>query len=438
MKRLRVDEIAGILPELDELRPLLDRIYARAEPDPDRAWSGSGELGTVGDRIVPAGALDGSAEALADEVRDHLRGVYDSVGGAVRSLARGATTDAAEALLDAADREERARHLGRAEAYARAAHHIVRGERDGRIRARCLRRLGRALRSQGRLEEGARRYEEAYRIGTASRAARDAATAAIGRGNIAIDRGRWSEAEEWYDRAAALLEGEEPGPEQWHVELNRSIVAYRRGEFERSREHLDRAEEVAGRVGDASAGPIVENAWGRLLAAEQQTEAAAERLRGALEAAEDPTARVTIAVNLGECLLDLGQPLDAGELARDAERTALREGVVPKLPEVYRLLGRVARAQGHADAIVFYERALDIVRHRDLPAFERAQTLEEYSSLESDAGRTGSARTMLEEALALYRDLGMKEAEQRIAALLEEAGTKDGHGSTGPQGAGYE
>lgn len=423
MKRLRVDEIAAILPELDELRPLLDRIYARATPDPDRAWSGSGELGTVGDRIVLADALDGSAEALADRVRDHLRGVYAAVAKAVRALADDAESEAAEAFLEAAELEERERHLSRAEAYARAAFRVVRGDREGRIRARCLRRLARTLRSQGRLQESAERYEDAYRIGAASRARRDAAVAAIGRGNVAIDRGRWSEAGRWYDRAEALLAEEDPGVEQWHVELNRSIVAYRQKEFARSREHLDRAERLAAEVEDGSAPPVLQNARGRLLAAEGRIDEAAEQLERALDTAGTPLARVTVAVNLGECLLDRGQPLDAGELARDAERIALREGVIPKLPEVYRLLGSVARAQGHADAIVFFERALEIVRDRDLPAFERAQTLEEYGAMEAEAGRTGSARKMLEEAIRLYRELGMEEAADRTAKVRGDGGT---------------
>lgn len=169
---------------------------------------------------------------------------------------------------------------------------------------------------------------------------------------------------------------------------------------------------------DSEATAVLANGWGMLRRSEGDSEAAAERFRSALLHARDPLARVTVSVNLGECLLELGQILDAGELARDAERVALTEGVLPKLPEVYRLLARVAEAQGHRDGLVFYERALDLIRARELPEFERAQTLEEYGRAEANAGRTDSARVKLSEAAHVYDALGIDEGSARARSLL--------------------
>lgn len=420
MTRLSVDEVAGILPELDELRPVLDLLFARSVPDPERTWSGSGELGTVGDRLVPADALEGTAETLADTARDHLRNLYEAVGRAVGALIGGEPIAAAEAFLDASGLEEEARRLYRAEAYARAAHRAVRSGRDGRVRARCLRRLARILRGQGRLAEAGSRYQEAFDVALPSGAHREATIAAIGRGNVCVDRGRWSEAESWYRRAEELLEELDAGPEHWHVELNLSIVAYRTGDLDASRRHLERAGELAGELDDPDAHPILGNAWGKLHKLSGEPDLAVERLRAALEAADDPLARVTISVNLADSLLDLDRALDAGELAREAERIALQGGVTPKLPDVYRLLGRVARRQGHEDGLVFYERALELIRSRRLPDFERAQTLEEYGALEMEVGRIDSAEAKLAESARLYGSVGMREDAERVHALLED------------------
>jgi hypothetical protein len=54
MTRLRFDDVARALPELDELRPVLDHLLAGSVPDPSRRWAGSGELGTAGARPRPA------------------------------------------------------------------------------------------------------------------------------------------------------------------------------------------------------------------------------------------------------------------------------------------------------------------------------------------------------------------------------------------------
>ena len=421
MTPLRVDEVAGILPELDELQPVLDLLFSRAVPDPERTWTGSGELGTVGDRLVPADALEGSAEPLADAARERLLNLYGAVTRAVAAAARGEPVAAAEALLEAGALEEEDRRLDRAAAYARAAHRTVQGERDAAVRAHCLRRLARALRGLGELEEAGARYEQAHELAAPSDERREAAVAAIGRGNVSVDRGRWSEAETWYRRAANLLDGADEDPELWQVELNLSIVARRKGDLAASRSHLETAERLAEEVADETAEAILENGWGMLHRAEGDAEEAVRRFRGALDAAWEPLARVTTTVNLGEALLDLGQSLEAGELGRDAERVALTEGVVPKLPEVYRLLGKVAREHGHDDALVFYEKALEIIRARGLPDFERAQTLEGYAAVERDAGRMDSARARLREAADLYDELGIAEESERVRSLLASA-----------------
>ena len=95
------------------------------------------------------------------------------------------------------------------------------------------------------------------------------------------------------------------------------------------------------------------------------------------------------------------------EEAREAEREAIASGIVPKLPEVYRILGRIASAEDNPDAFVFFERALDIVRERSLPALEEALTLQAYAESEARRGEEDSAQELQKRMTERYRALGM-------------------------------
>jgi hypothetical protein len=79
--------------------------------------------------------------------------------------------------------------------------------------------------------------------------------------------------------------------------------------------------------------------------------------------------------------------------------------LVPKLPEVYRLIGRIASMDGNSDAFVLFERALDIIRERALPALEEALTLQAYSESEARKGDLDSAQDLRERARAKYEAL---------------------------------
>lgn len=425
MSELRIDDITSMLPELDELGPLLDRIVSLSVPDSRRRWAASGELETVGERVVAPPRLEGEAARIAAREAARLERVYGGVVEAVRALADDDRAAAATALLELGLDEESRRALDRAEAYAMAAHRLVRGLRDRRPAALALRRAARAARGRGHLDDAAARYGESYRIARDGGDSDGGVVAAIGRGNISVDRGLWSEAEEWYRSALGLL-GDEDGSdgalrrERWQVCLNLSIVRRRTGDPDGSREWLDRAAEVAAALEDPDAPAIVENARGQLLMAVDRVPEAEAALRMALEEARDPKAKVTVGVNLGEALLRQGRTLEAAEVARTAEEEAILGEVIPKLPEVYRLLAAVARRRDLTDAFVFFERALEIIRDRELPEFERAQTLEAYGRLELEKGARERARTRLEEADRIYRELGIEHLRRDVRAALEE------------------
>jgi tetratricopeptide (TPR) repeat protein len=255
---------------------------------------------------------------------------------------------------------------------------------------------------------------------------RGAAEAAIGAGNVLEEQGRWDEAERWYRAALRTLEGVDgPAPERWHALLTLHIVARTRGAVEASIPLLEQAEEAAESVDPGSSIQFIENARGQLLMARGDYRAAEWAFRTALDGAEHARARVVIRLNLSEACLAQGRTLDAAEEAREAEREAIRERVVPKLPEVYRLLGRIATAEDNPDAFVLFERALALTEERNLPTLEKALTLQAYAESEARRGDTDAALQLRDQARELFAAAGVTHERQRWADVFDTASDED-------------
>lgn len=410
MKPLKYEEVRRLLPAVDELRPVFDLLLEGSYPDPGSTWSGSAELETEGARLVDPEALARHAEALADQMRDDLLTVYTAVGDAVKAMAHGDGSEAADAFLAAAAHEERQARPARARAYAKGAHQVARQAGDGPRTSRALRRWARAARAEGDLWEAGARYAEAYAVALAHGDVRGAAEAALGAGNVFEQHGQWADARSQYDKALAVLENHpEDAPERWQAQVNIHIVLRSRGALEESLPWLVQAEEAAAAIGDAGASLFFENAWGQLHLWQHEFERAEERFRNGLARATHPAARVTIRLNLAEALLAQGRNLDATEQGREAEREALKARVWAKLAEVYRLLGRCAASRGNPDAFVLFEHSLEMCRERNLPVIEQALTLQAYSEAERARGDEEAADSLLEQAVGLYAALGISE-----------------------------
>jgi len=422
MARLTLDEARDALPPLDELRPVFDHLLARSQPDPARTWSGSGRLGTLGTRLVSGSSLAGVAGRLAAEHAAALADIYDIVARALEALEREDRPGAARALLDAAAHEEKRDRPDRAEAYAGAAYRAARDGKHDATTTLALRRWARAARALGKLADSIDRYAHAYEIARAISDGGAAAEAAVGAGNVLEDQGRWEEAATWYRRALDVAEREgEPLSERWYALLNLHIVARSRGAIDESRLLLQRAQETAATVRVPDSVPLLENARGQLSMALGDFSAAEAHLRAALEAASGSRARITIRLNLAEALLAQRRILDAAEQARTAEQEAIRAGLVPKLPEVYRVLGRIASADGEPDAFVLFERALELVRERALPPLEEAMTLQAYAEHEERSGAPDVASALRRDAARRFEALGISHMRHAWADVFAPA-----------------
>lgn len=408
MKRLTFDETRAALPALDELRPLMDRLLGGSRPNAAHAWAASGELETVGSRLVDAGGLRAVLAEVTEAETQRLTAVYACVADALEHLEAGRTTQAAESFLGAFALEESCERHDRAAAWADAAFRAVLDDGDARVRSRALRRRARARRSLSSLARAERDYARAWELAGLDADARGAAEAAIGMGNVLEDQARWDEAETWYRRALEELGEGQEAPERWHALLNLHVVMRSRGELQESLEPLRRATAVVDDLGDESARPFLENAWGQWHQAAGSFAEAEEHLRSAIMAAASARARVTIRLNLAETLFAAGRSLEAAEEVRRSEEEAVRAGLTTKLPEAYRLLGRIAAAQGNADSFVLFERALEIIDSGDLPDIERARTLQAYAEAEARVGDAEAAESLRARAEEAYRALGIR------------------------------
>lgn len=447
MRGERVHRLTEILPDLDELEPVLDHVLAMARPDPRHTWSSAGEVETVGERLVDVESLEGAVDELAEQARERLAEIYGGVARVARALENHDRDTASRILVEIAESEEAAERPGRAEAYALAAVEVARELRDQRPLGLALRRAGRAARARGDLEAALPRYRKAWEICRVAGSRRDAAEAAIGAGNVLEEQGRWDEAETWYRRALERLdEHHGPAPERWHAALNLHIVLRSRGELDAARPWLEEAEKAAAVAEDPAAVPFLGSARGQLLMAEGDVLGADESFRRALGEADGARARVTIRLNLAESLLAQGRILEAGEEAREAEREALAASVVSRLPEVYRLLGRIAARNENPNAFVLFERALELVRERELPPFQAAVTLQAYAEAERGRGEEDTARALLHQAKEIFRELGIRHLRRRWVDLFgptgdeafgggAEDGSTDENGSTDESGS---
>ena len=426
---LRLDDLRDLLPDMEELAPLLDEVAGTALPDPRHRWASSGELETMGRRLVQPDELEARIPLLVEAARARAEALYTGTAAAIRALSEGDPARAARLLLEVAGQEESRHAPASAYRYAMAAHRLVQGLRDRTLSTLALRRAARAARGEGRLGEAATLYERAWAQARDGGDLDGGIISAIGRGNVAVDRGLWAEGEHWYQEAAGMLgPGDDPRPERWHIYQNLGIVRREQGDLEGCAEALERAGELAGALGDPMAQVEVNNGWGQLLAARGDPAGAIHRFRSALEAArrlEDPRAQATVAVNLSEVLLEEGRLLEAWEAAREAESAALSGRVPTRLPEVYRLLGRLSQEGDTDHAFVFFERALAVIQERHLPEYERALTLHAYGDARRGSGEGLAARGLYQEALRIYGELGMDRRAGELTRQLESLDRQD-------------
>lgn len=419
-RKPRLETILGSLPDITDLAPLREALIGASRGSVGAASGETDAQGALDTRVVEATELGAEVGRIADRVRERTERVLRHALAAAIAVGAGRMADAARELVAAGEVEEGERRFAEAEAFYSRALELGRKPRDRSAEALALRRLARVARWRGELERAAELYERALEVSEAMREAEGVVVACTGRGNVCVDQGRWREAGEWYERGLALLDGSPPGRTYGELLSNMAIVARRMERWDESSRWLDRAEEMAGTLGDPSLAALVRNGRGRLLLARGKLAEAEAEFAGAWRDAAELRTRLSFRLNHAEAVRLQDRPGEAERIYREVEGIAVAHGATFLLPEVYRGLGAVAAARSDEDGFVFYEQALDLVRARGLPQLQIAETQVEYARFERAVGREGAALARLAEAREIYAGLGAEMELRQLQAQIME------------------
>lgn len=422
---LRVERALELLPELDDLLPLRDALIGLSRADGESAWTDAEAYATVESRLADADGVEAAIPGLVARIARRVEAVYREVVASLRAAERGDLAAASEALVAAGEVEEGWGRYPQAARYYDRAAEIGRSARDRRPEGLAHRRRARVAKAMGDLAGALELYGLGYEIAEAQRDVEGMVVACQGLGNVLVEQARWEEAEAWYLRGLERLGGQDPSRPRWQLESNLSLVTRRSGRLEESEAWLARARHTVERLGDLTGRVYVFNADGLLRVARGEPGRAEAAYREALRFAESPTERARVMVNLAESLLLQRRVAEAESTTRELEAITVEHGLIASLPYVYRGLGAVAGARRDEEGFLFYEQALDLCRTRGLPPFELALTQLEYAEFEGVVGRPASARARLEEACALFAELGtrleLERARSARAALEADA-----------------
>lgn len=408
-----------MLPDTDELDPLREVLLGESTSDGLPAWSGSRSLLALDKRQVDSARLEQRIPELAERARQRTERILGSVVEAVRALEEGDGVRAAEALVRAGEVEEESRRLPHARRFYEKALEQGRKQRNRRAEGLALRRLGRVARASGDLDGALRLYRQGWEVARAQGDVDGEVVGCQGSGNVLGELGRWEEAKGWFERGLATLKDRAPSVLHWQLYNNLAVVEARLGRFADAENWLARAGALAEQLGDATAGVFVDNARGRLRMAQERFADAEEAFLEALRAATDPAHRVTVLVNLADALIGQRRTAEAERAARQAEEAAIAHRLAIRLPDVYRVLGALARERNDPDGIVFFEQALELCASFRLPPIEAAAIQHEYALLEEKTGQLPSALERLRSAVRVFRETGALPELRRAEADLE-------------------
>ena len=423
-----VEEILGLLPDLEELEVLRLRVVASAVRDPEKEWESSSTYTTVDKRIVSPEAVERAVAEAEQILHEYVSALHAGLAPFFRAFFRGEELEAARQMVALGEAlEERGRLMGARRCY-RAALNITLPLAEKSPQLLALRRIGRVSLRVGDLQEAASYYERSADLARDARDLHAEVVARTGLGNVLVTQGAWSEAERSYHDALALADASAPGTlmlERGQIYINLGNVTTRSG-------RLDEAEgwfESAFRVWDTRESPvdlgICLHNHAQLREAQGRRDEAASDYEAALKLPIPSWLRSAIATDFAAWWLGEGHLTQAEEWGRVAEENAIATESPYTLGAVYLGRARIALARGEVDGFIFFEKALEIARAKGYPSLE-AETLLDYALLRARNDGVEEAVAYLERSLELLRGLGAVAERDRAEAALAELRASSG------------
>lgn len=417
-----VEELLGLLPDVDELELLRLRIIGAAVPDPGKTWDSSSAYSTVDKRIVSAGEVDRAVQDAEDSLRAYVASLYQGMRPVFRAFFEGREEESARHLVVLGEQLEGGGRLKGARQVYRSALSLSLPSLDKSTQILALRRIGRVSLALGDFREAGLHYERSAQLARDVGDMRSEVVARTGIGNVLVWQGRWSDAERHYRDALALLEA----AEGTQPSLERAQLLNNLGNISARQERLDEAEacltEALAFWRTASAPldlAVCYIHYAHLRERQDRYDEAREFYEQSLELPVPPAVQCALATDLAELCLHEGHLSQAEEWGRASEEHAIRSGSVYTLGRMYQGRGNIARARGDEDGFTFFEKALEIAREKGYPYLE-AETLREYAALRRQHGGVEEAQAYLERSRELFTQLGSPQNVAEVERALAE------------------
>jgi tetratricopeptide (TPR) repeat protein len=423
-----VEEILGLLPDIDELEVLRLGIVRAAVPDPEKAWESSSMRATIDKRIVGADAVEQAVDEAERALIAYIQLLHGGLRPALRAYFDGRPDETAQHLITLGEQHEGDGRLRSARQCYRAALSLSLPLVEKAPQILALRRIARVSVAVGDFQEAFSHYERSTELARDSLDLHGEVIGQTGIGNVLFWQGRLAEAEDSYRLALALAER---APET-ELRLERGHLFNNLGNLATRTQRLDDAELWIARALELWEGfpsPVVDLVicWvnrAHLREVQGRWEEAREAYERALKLPATPSVRAGVAIDLAEWYLREGHLTQAEEWTRVAEEHAIASGSPYTLGRMYQARGNIARAQEDADGFIFYEKALEIARDKGYPFLE-GETALDYAQLRAQTGGAEEAVAYLERACEIFRSLGtlreLERAEKALAGLAPAA-----------------
>lgn len=417
-----VEELLGLLPEVDELELLRLKIIGAAVPDPDKAWDSSSAYATVDKRIVSAEEVDRVVQEAEESLRLHIASLYEGLRPILRSYYAGNQGDAAQRLVALGEELESGGRLKGARQCYRSALALSLPLLDKGSQILALRRIGRVSLALGEFQDAASHYERSAQLARDAGEVRGEVVARTGYANVLAWQGRWVEADRGYREALAVLEAEDGQ----RPSVERAQLFNNLGNIDTWLERLDDAEAVLGEalqmwrtLPSPQDMAICYILTAHLRERQGRFDEARAAYENAFELPVPHSIRSGISSDMAEMCLREGHVSQAEEWGRVAEEHAIRSGSAYMLGRMYQGRGNIARARRDEDGFTFFEKALEIATEKGYPFLE-AEACRDYAELRRQTGGTEEAQAYLERARELFQELGAVRDLARVDASLAE------------------
>jgi tetratricopeptide (TPR) repeat protein len=417
-----VEELLGLLPDVDELELLRLRIIGAAVPDPGKTWDSSSAYSTVDKRIVSADEVDRAVHDAEESLRAYVASLYQGLRPVFRAYFEERPDEAARHLIALGEQLEGGGRLKGARQVYRSALSISLPLLDKGAQIVALRRIGRVSLALAEFQDAAQHYERSAQLARDVGDARGEVVARTGIGNVLVWQGRWAEAEIHYRDALALLEqveGARPSVERAQLCNNLGNITTRLGRHDEAESHLAESLDICRALSLSVDLAICYIHHGQLREEQQRYTDARQSYEQALQLPLPSILKCGLATDLAEIHVQEGHLSQAEEWVRVSEELAIRSGSAYTLGRMYQGRGNVARARGDEDGFTFFEKALEIAREKGYPFLE-AETLRDYAALRRQTGGLEEAEAYLERARDLFAQLGITPSRARVERALEE------------------